>query len=124
MPGFSQLGVLVATRGRGGTADTASSRLSTPVLVADDGTTFCDSTDIARWASARAGANGAGTLFPHPAVLDLVTDFGRELGPHTRLVAYWHAFRSPTALRTLAEENVRPRQALAFRAMAPLGRAR
>jgi glutathione S-transferase len=122
MPGFSQLGVLVATRGRGGTADTVSSRLSTPVLLTEDGATLCDSTAIARWASSRADGGGPGPLFPDPAVLDLVDGFGRDLGPHTRLVGYWHAFRSKTAMRTLAERNVGRCQALAFRMLAPFGR--
>src|SRR5438552_2281956 len=51
----------------------------------------------------------------------------RALMPRSthRLVtlAFWHALRSETALRTLAEANVSPRQALAFRALAPLGAA-
>jgi glutathione S-transferase len=123
MPGFSQLGVLVATRGRGGKADAVSSHLSTPVLFTDDGATLCDSTDIARWASSRVSGGGPGPLFPDPAVLELVEGFGRELGPHTRLVGYWHAFRSPTALRTLADANVGRLQAIAAKALAPLGKA-
>ena len=122
MPGFSQLGVLVATYGQGGKADAVSSRFSTPVLLTDDGETLCDSTDIARWASTRVGGGGSGPLFPDPVVDELVDGFGRELGPYTRLVAYWHAFRSETALRTLAEKNVGPGQAFAFRALAPFGR--
>jgi glutathione S-transferase len=120
MPGFSQLGVFVATRGRGGKSDSHSSRLSTPVLVTDDGEALCDSTEIARWASRRAG-EGEGPLFPEPAVLELVEAFGRALGPHTRLVAYWYALRSKTAFRTLAENNVSRRQAIAFAALRPFG---
>ena len=125
MPGFSQLGVLMATRGRGGRSDSHSSRLSTPVLITDEGQTLCDSTDIARWASRRAGKGDGdpGPLFPEPAVLELVEAFGRELGPHTRRVAYWHALRSRTALRTLAEKNVSRRQAIAFAALRPFGTA-
>ena len=121
MPGFSQLGVLVATRGRGGRADAVSTRFSTPVLLTE-GATLCDSTEIARWASSHANGGGPGPLFPDPAVLDLVDRFGRDLGPHTRLVGYWHAFRSQTAMRTLAERNVGRWQALAFRMLAPIGR--
>ncbi|MBX3193327.1 MAG: glutathione S-transferase family protein [Labilithrix sp.] len=126
MPGFSQLGVLFATRGRGGRADRVSSRLSTPVLLTGDSETLCDSTDIARWASARSARSaggGPGPLFPTPEVVELVESFGRDLGPYTRRVGYWHAFQSETALRTLADENVSRRQALAFRALAPVGRA-
>src|SRR6185436_16120405 len=119
LPGFSQLGVAVATRGRGGKADKVSSRWSTPVLVTREGERLCDSTDIARWASERAGGGSPGPLFPRPEVLELVEGFGTKLGPATRLVAYWYALRSPTAMRTLAERNVSRRQALAFRAVAP-----
>lgn len=122
MPGFSHLGVLVATHGRGGKTDRASSRWSTPVLVTEDGETLCDSTDIARWASARAGAGGPGPLFPNPEVLELVDDFSHDLGRYTRLVAYGHAFRSRTAFRTLADENVSRRQALAFGLLRPFGK--
>src|SRR6266850_4044034 len=84
LPGFSQLGVMLATRGRGGRADHVSSRWSTPVLITDDGDRLCDSTDIARWASARAGAGAGdpGPLFPDPEVLELVLALGRDLGPH------------------------------------------
>jgi glutathione S-transferase len=123
MPGFSHLGVLLATRGRGGRADGHSSRLSTPVLVTREGERLCDSTDIARWASARAGEGAPGPLFPEPAVDELVARFGKTIGPRTRLIAYWHAFRSKTALQTMADRNVSPRQALAFRVIAPLGAA-
>ena len=37
MPFFCSMAVAVATRGRGGAADRASSRFSTPVLLLDDG---------------------------------------------------------------------------------------
>lgn len=121
MPGFSQLGVMVATRGRGGRSDAVSSRWSTPVLITDGGETLTDSTDIARWASRQLGP-GDGPLFPSPDVLDLVVELGRDLGPYTRIVTYWHAFRSETAMQTLAEANVGRVQALAYRALAPLGR--
>ena len=121
MPGFSQLAVLVATRGRGGSADDVSTKLSTPVLVKEDGTTLCDSTAIARWASATVGP-GDGPLFPGPEVLDLVDRFGRELGPATRLAAYRHAFESTTAMRTMARRNVGRLQATAFELVSPVGK--
>src|SRR6185436_9191869 len=122
LPGFSQLGVAVATRGRGGKADKVSSRWSTPVLVTREGERLCDSTDIARWASARAGGGDPGPLFPAPAVLDLVVALGRDLGPYTRRAAYFRAFESDAALRALAERNVGPAQATLFRALAPLAK--
>jgi glutathione S-transferase len=123
MPGFSQIGALLATRGHGGRADAVSTRLSTPVLITREGERLCDSTDIACWASSRCGGGEPGPLFPTPEVLERVVALGRELGPYTRLAAYWYALRSKTAMRTLAEGNVSQRQALAFRALAPLGGA-
>jgi glutathione S-transferase len=123
MPGFAQVAVLLATRGRGGRPDGASTRLSTPILITRDGEELCDSTDIARWASTRAGDGAPGPLFPSREVGDLVDRFGRVLGPAARVVAYYHAFRSETALKTMAERNVSRRQARAFGLVAPLGRA-
>jgi len=120
MPGFSQLGVMVATRGRGGRADAVSSRYSTPILITRDGEHLCDSTAIARWASATRDDD---PLFPTTEVGELVEYYGRRFGPHTRLAAYWHAFRNKSALPKIAAANVGRAQALAFRALAPLGSA-
>lgn len=117
MPGFSQIAVMIATRGRGGQADKVSTRFSTPVLITRDGEAICDSTAIAEWASAQAGDR----LFPVPEVRELVDSFGRELGPYTRLLAYWHVLKKPRVVRSLARDNVSPRQALAFRVFAPIG---
>jgi glutathione S-transferase len=117
LPGFSQVAVMVATRGRGGRADRVSSRWSTPVLIADTGETLCDSTEIAQWASQRSGR----VLFPDPEVERLVTALGTDLGPYTRLVAYFHVLRTPAMMRELAIHNVGTGQALAYRALAPLG---
>jgi glutathione S-transferase len=117
MPGFSQLGVMLATRGRGGAADDHSTRWSTPILVTRDGEALCDSTAIARWASAQLAGD---PLFPNAGVVDMVDSLGRELGPHTRLAAYWHVLPSKTAMRTMAERNVSKRQALAYRVISPL----
>jgi glutathione S-transferase len=121
LPGFSQLAVLAATRGRGGRADRVSTRLSTPVLVTDDGRALCDSTDIARWASATIAAGEPGPLFPDREVDEWVERFGSELGPYTRLAAYYHALRAPAAMRVLMMANVGAAQAVVFRAIAPLG---
>jgi len=122
MPGFSQVGALVATRGRGGRADSVSSRWSTPVLVTADRDVLADSTDIARWASRQAGT-GDGPLFPDPAVLDLVEELGSGFGPHTRRVVYWHALRGHAVMKKLADSNVGRAQAAAFRMIAPVGSA-
>lgn len=116
MPGFSQLGVMIATRGRGGQADNVSTRFSTPVLITREGEHLCDSTDIARWASKQAGDR----LFPNEEVSALVDHYSRSYGAHTRRAAYWHVFRSERALAKMATANVGRVQALAYRAMAPV----
>lgn len=121
MPGFSQLAVLVATRGKGGRRDDVSSRFSTPVMRTADGEMLVDSTDIARWASARLPGD---PLFPraHAAeVTELVERFGRRLGPQTRLAAYQFVLPQKKVMRSLADGNVGPIQTLAFRAVAPVG---
>jgi len=122
LPVFSQVGVMVATRGRGGQADEVSTRFSTPVLVTSDGQRLCDSTDIARWASKQAMANGADPLFPDDEVRELVERYGRGYGADTRRAVFWHAFRSKKAFTKMATANVGPVQALAFRAMSPVNR--
>jgi glutathione S-transferase len=100
-----------------------STRFSTPVLITSDGTRICDSTDIARWASSQAQRGGDDPLFPNAEVADLVQHYGSKYGADTRLVAYWHALGSKSALPKMADANVGRAQALAFRAMAPLGSA-
>lgn len=124
MPGFSQLAVLAATKGRGGKRDGVSSRLSTPVLITDGGEALVDSTDIVKWASRRA-PSGDDPLYPAGLgreIDELVAHFGKRLGPHTRLAAYHYALPSKTVMRTLADGNVGRAQALAFRVLAPLGK--
>ncbi|HTR56463.1 MAG TPA: glutathione S-transferase N-terminal domain-containing protein [Kofleriaceae bacterium] len=120
MPGFSQLGAMAATRGHGGRADSVSSRWSTPVLVTADREVLTDSTDIALWASRQVGA-GDGPLFPDRAVIDMVEELGRDFGPHSRRIAYWHVLRGSLVMKRLADDNVGRVQALAFRMVAPLG---
>ena len=123
MPGFSQLAVMLATNGKGGRPDAASTRFSTPVLITRDGDKLCDSTEIARWASAGLAHGGGGPLFPNAEVSKLVEHYSQQLGPHTRRAAYWHALRSKDALQRMGTANVGAAQALAFRMMAPLGKA-
>ena len=122
MPLFSQLGVMLETRGRGGRADAVSSRWSTPILITRDGETLTDSTAIARWASARC-QSAADPLFSMPEVSELVDSFGRQIGPYTRLVGYYHLLGNKKAMRTLADGNVSPSQAFLYRALAPIGAA-
>ena len=118
MPFFCSMAVAVATRGRGGAADRASSRYSTPVLLMEDGRVLTDSTEIARFA---AGSDDS--LFPNDEVISLVDHYGDRLGPYTRLLAYWHALRHPGMIEQLAAANVSARQAQVFRWFMPLARS-
>ena len=115
MPFVCSLAVAVATRGRGGAADRTSSRYSTPVLILNDGRTLTDSTDIVRFA---AGPDDA--LFPNTEVSELVAHYGDQLGPYTRLLAYWHLGRHSGMIERLAADNVGRREAWLFKRMVPL----
>jgi glutathione S-transferase len=115
MPFVSSLAVAVATRGRGGTADRASSRYSTPVLILNDGRVLTDSTDIVRFAAHRDGS-----FFPSGEVTELVDHYGDQLGPYTRLLAYWHLGRHSGMIEQLAADNVGRREAWLFKRIAPL----
>ena len=115
MPFVCSLAVAVATRGRGGKADRTSSRYSTPVLILNDGRVLSDSTDIVRFA-----AEGDDSLFPSSEVSELVDHYGDQLGPYTRLLAYWHLGRHPGMIERLAADNVGRRQAKVFQRLAPL----
>ncbi|MBT8469546.1 MAG: glutathione S-transferase family protein [Deltaproteobacteria bacterium] len=115
MPFVCSIAVAVATRGRGGAADRTSSRYSTPVLILDDGRILTDSTDIVRFAAGRDDS-----LFPNTEVSDLVAHYGDQLGPYTRLLAYWHLGRHPGMIEQLAADNVGRREAWAFRRIVPL----
>lgn len=125
MPMFHFPAVLWATRGRGGRADRGSTRLSTPVLVTDDGERLCDSAQIARYASDRYGTP-ATSLYPaeHLEELEaLERRLHERVGPHTRRIAYYHVLRTPGVLAALARNNVGRVQASAFVATVPLWRA-
>lgn len=118
MPFVCSMAVAVATRGRGGTADRASSRFSTPVLLLEDGRTLTDSTTIARFA-----AGGDPSFFPSDEVTSLVDHLGDRLGPYTRALAYWQVLRHPGMIERLADANVGRAEARAFRALLPLVRS-
>jgi glutathione S-transferase len=120
MPLFHVLGVVAATRGRGAAAaDRASSRFSTPVLVADDGTVLRDSAVIVRWASDRFAAPGE-ELYPTDEVFELETRLHDELGPHTRRCAYFYGLEDVALVRDLARRNVSRTQATLFIALRPV----
>ena len=118
LPGFSSLAVAMATGGRGGRADRVSSRFSTPVLRTEEGEVLSDSTDILRYADGRGGlglfeAAGAGALVDH---------YSDQIGPYTRLAAYWLLLPQSAVLDRLAVDNVGTGQVWAFRAAAPLAK--
>lgn len=120
MPLLHVLGVVAATRGRGrARADRASSRFSTPVLVADDGTVLRDSSEIVRWASDRFAPPG-GDLYPFDEVSALERRLHDDLGPHTRRCAYFYGLDDPSTVAELARRNVPAGQARAFLALRPL----
>lgn len=118
LPFFCSMAVAVATRGKGGKADRTSSRYSTPVLICQDGRTLTDSTEIVRFAAGDA----AGSFLSND-VVPLVDHYGDQLGPYTRLLAYWHVLRHPGMIERLAEANVSRRQARIFRGLLPLVRS-
>jgi glutathione S-transferase len=125
MPMFHFPAVMWVTRFRGGRADRASTRWSTPVLVTDDGERLCDSARIARYASDRFGTPQT-SLYPaeHLAELEaLERHLHDKLGPHTRRFAYYHLLGNPTLMATLVRHNVGRVQAAAFLATLPLWRA-
>ena len=115
MPFVCSLAVAVATRGRGGAPDRTSSRYSTPVLILNDGRILTDSTDIVRFAAARDDA-----FFPSAEVAELVGHYGDQLGPYTRLLAYWHLGRHKGMIEQLAADNVGRREAWLFKQVVPL----
>jgi glutathione S-transferase len=117
MPMMHVPAVLLATRGRGGRADGVSTRVSTPVLVTDEGEALCDSGEILRWADARFGTPQT-TLYPAPHRADIEAfeaDVHDRVGPHTRRLAYFVGLMRPEIMHGLADRNVGPRQAWMFR---------
>jgi glutathione S-transferase len=118
LPFFCSVAVAAATRGRGGAADRASSRFSTPVLLLENGRRLTDSTAIAAFA---AGDDPA--FLANDEVRSLVDHYGDMFGPYTRGLAYWHVLRHSGMIEQLAQANVGRAEALAFRALMPLVRS-
>ena len=100
-----------------GKKDAVSSPFSTPVLVTDEDRCIRDSSEIVRFVSDRY-ADGA--LYPTDEVSLLDRRFHDDLGPHTRRVAYFHAFADPALLGKLADRNVSAEQARLFKALYPV----
>ncbi|MGH1341836.1 MAG: glutathione S-transferase family protein [Nannocystales bacterium] len=107
------------------TADAASSGLSTPVLVLDDGRVVNDSADIVRWADA-SHASPNTTLFPdahREAIEAFEQPLQASLGKDTRFLAYWFLLRDKSAFAELVRHNVGWWQRTAFAVGAPAARA-
>ncbi|MCO4746603.1 MAG: glutathione S-transferase family protein [Proteobacteria bacterium] len=115
MPVFSTAAVAWASRGRGGAGDKVSSRFSSPYLITEDGTHIPESAAITCWADARSG----GSLYPTEEVAELERRFHDRVGPHARRIVYFYAFQDVEVLGKMAERNVSPMQARAFRALYP-----
>ncbi|WP_394826048.1 glutathione S-transferase family protein [Pendulispora albinea] len=112
MPTFHFPAAMRALVGRGkGLHDRASTRFSTPILIGD-GVLLTDSSEIVRHVEPR--------LFEDPEAQRLDAYFGDELGPHSRLIVYWHALKEPRLLFELADTNVSRQQALLFRRLYPI----
>jgi glutathione S-transferase len=120
LPMFHMAPVALRTARHGfGKADRISTRLSTPVLLTDEGKIFSDSSAIVRYVSDRFASNH-GSLYFDPEVAELERHFGDRLGPHTRRFGYYYAFREREMLPRLASANVGPLQAGLFRLAFPV----
>ncbi len=107
------------------TADAASSALSTPVLVLDDGRVINDSAAIVRWAD-DTQATPETTLFPaehRDAIEAFEKPLQTEVGKDTRFLAYWFLLDDKHAFAELVRHNVGWWQRAVFAVGAPAARA-
>jgi glutathione S-transferase len=100
-----------------GRSDRTSSRLSTPVLIAD-GQVIADSEAIVAWVSRRFGDSRT-SLHWTPRAAELDHQFSERLGADTRRLAYRYLLDDDRAMRELAEHNVSRSQARLFVALMP-----
>lgn len=122
MPMFHVVGVLRATRGRGGKPDGVSTRFSTPVLRTDEGEVLTDSAEILAWLEARY-ATEARCLYPAAhdrAIREFERRMHDELGPHTRRIAYHYGVPKTANIRALAKGNIGALQRAVFWPAAPI----
>ena len=95
-----------------------------PQLLVEDGSVLTDSSDILRWADARAGEPRrlfAADAARRAATDALEDDFDERLGPATRLWAYAHGLARPSLLRALVAPSLpRARDRLGLRLLLPL----
>ncbi len=106
--------------GQQGQADRASSRRSTPVLIAD-GQVIPDSGLILQWAGERA-RGGRETLYPEAQSADIQhfeTEVHDHIGPHARRVAYWFVLREPDLMQRIARQLVAPWQSRTLSVVRP-----
>ncbi len=103
---------------RKGQSDRVSTRLSTPVLIAD-GQILADSEAIVAWVSRRFGDDRS-SLHWSPRAAELDHQFSERLGADARRLAYHYILDEREGMRELAERNVSPGQARLFVALLPL----
>lgn len=106
--------LLPAGKGR---SDRTSTRLSTPVLIAD-GQVIADSEAIVAWVSRRFGDRRT-SLYWTPRAAELEHQFSERLGADTRRLAYRYLLDDVDGMRALAEHNVPHNQARLFVALLP-----
>jgi glutathione S-transferase len=106
--------LLPAGKGR---SDRISTRLSTPVLIAD-GQTIADSGAIVAWVSRRFGDRRT-SLHWTPRAAELEQQFADRLGADTRRLVYRYLLDDVEGMRELAERNVPRSQARLFIALLP-----
>lgn len=117
---YPAVAAVLLPRGQGH-ADRVSSRLSTPVLIAD-GQVIADSSAIVSWVSRRYGGR-QGSLYWSPRAAELERHFSERLGADTRRVVYHHVLDDDRVMIELAERNVPRAQAQAFKHLLPVIRA-
>jgi len=89
-----------------------------PVLVTASDGVLADSTDILRWADARA-AEGRG-LYPTEEALAIEERLDDELGPHARRAGYYYTLDDKTAIAAIAGGRVPAWELWAMRLARPL----
>jgi glutathione S-transferase len=107
--------LLPAGKGR---SDRTSTRLSTPVLIAD-GQVIADSGEIVAWVSRRFGDRRS-SLYWTPRAAELEQQFAERLGADARRLAYYCILDDAQSMRDLAEHNVPRNQARLFMALLPV----
>lgn len=103
-----------------GQADRVSTRLSTPVLIAD-GQVIADSGEILAWVDRRFGDSRT-ALHWSPRSAELEQGFAERLGPDARRLAYHYILDDDEGMRELAERNVPRLQARLFVGLLPVVR--